>query len=189
MNGRAKIHCDPDTVTEEDHTIQDHETGLFITMQIRSTFSYFPTRKPFDNDFEDGVMVVITPKGATWDAYDRTFADNERSMTNKKGELCPPMYKHKEFVEEDDHVNINSILVIDNNVNRYNVDTVIAAIKTQYVDFQTEKELNLGYQMSEAAATNVKPFSSDWNSAFKSMLVGQDQVSAIILSVSDTLDP
>ena len=79
MNDQAKIYCDPDTVMEEDHTIQNHETGLFITMQIRSTFSYFPTRKPFDNDFEDGVMVVITPEGATWDAYDQTFADNERS--------------------------------------------------------------------------------------------------------------
>ena len=57
VNERAKIHCDPDTVREEDHTIQDHETGLFITIQIRNTFSYFPTRKPFDDDFEDGVMV------------------------------------------------------------------------------------------------------------------------------------
>ena len=161
VNERAKIHCDPDTVTEEDHTIQDHDTGLFITMQIRSTFSYFPTKKIFDEDFEDGVLVVITPEGASWDVYNQTFADNERSITNKKGELRPPMYKHKEFVEEDDHANINSILVIDNDVNRYNVDAVIAAIKTQDVDFQTEKELNFGYRMSKAATTSVKPFSSD----------------------------
>ena len=116
VNDRAKIHCDPGTVTEEDHTIQDRETGLFITMQIRSTFSYFPTRIPFDDDFKDGVVVVITPEGPSWDAYDETFADNERSMTNKKGELRPPMYKHKEFVGEDDHANINSILLLDKNV-------------------------------------------------------------------------
>ena len=43
--------------------------------------------------------------------------------------------------------------------------------------------------MSEAAATSVKPFSSDWNPAFESMPVGQDQVSTIISSVSNTLDP
>ena len=78
VNDRAKIHCDPGTVTEEDHTIQDRETGLFITMQIRSTFSCFPTRIPFDDDFEDGVVVVITPEGPSWDAYDETFANNER---------------------------------------------------------------------------------------------------------------
>ena len=43
--------------------------------------------------------------------------------------------------------------------------------------------------MSEAAATSVKPFSSDWNPAFESMPVGQNQVSTIISSVSNTLDP
>ena len=69
------------------------------------------------------------------------------------------------------------------------VDTVIAAIKTQDMDFQTEKELNLGYWMSEAAATSMKPFSLNWNPAFESMPVGQDQVSAIISLVSNTLDP
>ena len=51
------------------------------------------------------------------ECIDQNFADNEQSMTNRKGELHPPMYKHKEFVEEDDHATINSILVIDDNVN------------------------------------------------------------------------
>ena len=84
VNDQAKIHCDPITVTKKDHTIQDRETGLFITMQIRSTISYFLTRKSFDEDFVDGLMVIITPESATWDAYDQTFADNERSMTFKR---------------------------------------------------------------------------------------------------------
>ena len=106
-------------------------------------------------------MVVITPEGAIWDAYDQTFPDNERSMTNKKGELRPPMYKYKECVGEDDYGNINSILVIDINVNRHDMDAVIAANKTQDVDFQTEKELNLGYHMNVAAVSSIKPFSLD----------------------------
>ena len=99
------------------------------------------------------------------------------------------MYKHKEFVGEDDHANINSILVLDDNVVRYDVEAVIASIQSQDVDFQSRKELDLGILMSEAAATSVKPFSSDWNPDFKSMPVGQDQVSTIISSVSNTLDP
>ena len=43
--------------------------------------------------------------------------------------------------------------------------------------------------MSKAAATAVKPFSSNWNPVIECMSVGQDQVSAIISSVSNTLDP
>ena len=46
MNNKAKIHCTEGTVTEEDHTIQEFNTGLFITLQLRSIFSYFPKRKP-----------------------------------------------------------------------------------------------------------------------------------------------
>ena len=53
----------------------------------------------------------------------------------------------------------------------------------------TEIEVDIGYQTSEAAATAVKPFSSYWNPVFESIPVEQDQVSAIILSVSNTLDP
>ena len=87
VNERAKIHCEPGTVMEEDDTIRERETGLFITMQLRSIFSYFPTRIPLDIDIEDDVVVVMTPEGSTWNTYDQNFEDNERSMTNKKGEL------------------------------------------------------------------------------------------------------
>ena len=50
VNERAKINCKPGTATEEDHTIQEKETGLFITMNLRNIFSYFPTRKPDEED-------------------------------------------------------------------------------------------------------------------------------------------
>ena len=50
VNERAKIHYEPGTATEEDNTIQEKETGLFITMNLRSIFSYFPTRNPDEKD-------------------------------------------------------------------------------------------------------------------------------------------
>ena len=58
-------------------------------MQLRSICSYFLTRKPFEDDIEDGVVVVMTPEGATWDVYNENFVDNKRSMTNKKGSFSP----------------------------------------------------------------------------------------------------
>ena len=82
VNKRAKIHCEEDTVTEEDHTIQECNAGLFITMQLRSIFFYFLSKKPNMDDLDNGVEVIMTPEGSTWDAYDQTFAENEHSMTN-----------------------------------------------------------------------------------------------------------
>ena len=133
-------------------------------------------------------MVVMTPKGATWDVYDQNVADNERFMTNKKGELRPSMYEHKKFVEKDDLANINSIMVMDDQANRHNKDAVIAAFEVQDVDFG-ENEFGFGYSTSKAAASSVKPFSSDLNPIYDVIPVGQDQVSAIITLVSNTLDP
>ena len=63
VNEKVKIHCEPGTPTEKDHTIQGKETGLFITMNLHSIFSYFPTRKSDEEDIEDGVVVVMTPEG------------------------------------------------------------------------------------------------------------------------------
>ena len=113
-------------MTEEDHTIQESETGLFITMQVKSIFSYFPSRKPNVDDLDDGVVVTMTPEGSIWDAYDQNFADNERSMFNWREELRPPKYVHKEFVGENGLANINWIMAFDT-VNRYDMDDVIAA--------------------------------------------------------------
>ena len=68
VNEKAKIHCAPGTATEEDHTIQVKDIGLFITMNLRSIFSYFPTRSPDEEDMEDGVVVFITPEGGNMGA-------------------------------------------------------------------------------------------------------------------------
>ena len=63
VHERAKIHCEEGTVTEMDHTIQGFKTGLFITMQLRSIFAYFPTQKLNLDDLDDGVEVAMTPEG------------------------------------------------------------------------------------------------------------------------------
>ena len=160
VNKKAKIHCKPGTATEEDHTIQEKETGLFITMHLQSIFSYFPTRKPDEEDIEDGVVVFITPEGVTWEPYDESYADNEAALTNKKGEMLPPSYELKEFVTEEDYPNIDSVMVMNDAVNRHDRDAVIATFAVQDVDFD-EEGIGINLRMSEVATAAVKPFSLD----------------------------
>ena len=141
------------------------------------------------DDLDNRVEVTITPDGPIWDAYDETYADNKRSMTNFRGQLRPPRYLHKEFVEEDDIANINSIMEFDT-VNRCDKDAVIAAFEAQDKNITfTEEDIDIGYRASEVAAAAVKPFASDWNPVYESIPVGQNQVSTIISSVSNTIDP
>ena len=108
--------------------IQESKTGLFITMQLKCIFSYFSTWKPTLDDLDDRVEVTMIPEGPIWDAYDQTYVDNERSMTNFRGHLRPPTYLRKLFVEDDDIANINLIMAFGT-VNRCNKDAVIAAFE------------------------------------------------------------
>ena len=89
----AKIHCEPELLTEDTHTIQDLESGLFIPLHLRSTFSYFYSRKPDNNDLCDGIPIIITPEGEEWKPYCPSYAENEESLMNSKGELHPPIYE------------------------------------------------------------------------------------------------
>ena len=97
------------------------------------------------DDLDDGVEVTMTPEGPTWNAYDQTFSNNERSMTNRRGQLRPPKYVHKEFVREDDMTNINSIMAFDTMI-RCDQDAFIAAFDAQDKDMAfTEEEIDSGY--------------------------------------------
>ena len=61
--------------------------------------------------------------------------------------------------------NINSIMAFDT-VNRCDKDAVIAAFEAQDVEF-IEKEIDIGYHVSEIVAAAVKHFSSDWNPVYE----------------------
>ena len=87
--------------------------------------------------------------------------------------MLPPMYKFKEFVTNYDYPNINSIMVMNDTVNRHDRDAIIAAFAVQVVDFN-ENDIGIDLRIPKVAASAVKPFSLDWNSACDTLPVGQD---------------
>ena len=102
--------------------------------------------------------------------------------------MRPSKYELKEFVTEDDYPNIDSVIVMDDEVNRHDRDAVITAFAVQNAGIY-EGGNGIYLRISEVATAAVKPFSLDWNPVYESMPVRQDQVGTIISSVSKTLDP
>ena len=96
--------------------IQELESGLFVPLYLDDIFSVFHTRKPLEEDLEDGVVVLVTPKGITWNPYNETFADNEALMTNAKRDLLPSEYICHELMVDDDHPKIDLVLAMDNHL-------------------------------------------------------------------------
>ena len=72
--------------------------------------------------------MTMTPESPIWDAYDQTYTDNERSMTNFHEHLRPPIFVHTAFVAVGDIANINLIMAFDT-VNCCDKDAVLAAFE------------------------------------------------------------
>ena len=158
-------------------------------MKIRSTFSYFDTQKPTEDDFEVGVLVLFTPESAEQDPYDQSYAEREVSLMNWKGEIDPPYYKHLEMIEEDDYPSLASAIMQEEMVNRKDLDAVIAAFEAQDVDFINEDEAAVVNRTAKVAEAALKPCSIQEEVSYRAMPFGQDQVGTILSSVSNTLDP
>ena len=85
--------------------------------------------------------------------------------------MRPLKYELKKIVTEEDHLNVDSVLVINDAVNRHDRDAIITAFAVHDVDFD-EAGIGINLRMSEVAATAVKPFSIYWNPVYESMPLG-----------------
>ena len=172
-----------------DHTIQDEDSGLLIPLRLRSTFSVFKTWKPTEKELDgSSIPVMLTPNADEWMPYCTSYAENEDTLINKKGELRPPEYVQKTLVDDYDLSTIDSVLGMDIDIDRSNDQAVISAFRSQDVEF-TEETKWLETKMSDAAALSEIPFSLDWKPAYDPMPVAQDQVGIVLSLVSNTLDP
>ena len=102
----------------------------------------------------------MTPEGQYWEPYGESYASNKAALTNSKGEMRPFEYELKEFVTEEDYPNMDSVLVVNDAVNRQDLDAVIAPFAVQDVDFD-KASICINLRMSEVAAAAVKPFILD----------------------------
>jgi hypothetical protein len=78
VNDNPKIHCEHHT--EDDPTIQDTKTGLFIKLNLDGVFSYFHSRKPTHDDLLNAEPVVITPEGTSWNPHSEQYSLNENNL-------------------------------------------------------------------------------------------------------------
>ena len=161
VRDKPNIHCPIDELIEEDHTIQDKDSGLLIPLRLRSTFSIFKTQKSTEEELDgSGIPVMLTPNASEWMPYCTSYAENEDALINKKGELRPPQYVYKSLVTDDDFPNIDSVLSMKIDIDRSDDQAVISAFDSQNVDF-TEENKWLETKMSEASAKSEIPLSLD----------------------------
>ena len=76
---------------------------MVINLKLEGIFSVFETSFPNDLDLEsDTDLVILTPEGKAWNAYCTSYAMNESTFTDNKGNLVPSEYVHQELIDCSD---------------------------------------------------------------------------------------
>jgi len=108
VNERPKIHCNRAQVTEKDHSIYCPQTSLRIPLQLDGIFSYFPTRGLTRDEMEhpeEMPHVLLSPDTQYWDPYNESYAENEASFTDPRGEMVYPTPRSNHvLIEEDEFI-------------------------------------------------------------------------------------
>ena len=86
VNDVPKIHSDDPT--EDHHSISFFDSSLRIPLQLSGVFSYFNTRKPEEKELFECKKLFLTPDSSDWNPHCESFASNERSMLNFRGEIA-----------------------------------------------------------------------------------------------------
>ena len=103
VNEVSKVHCDDPT--EDDHWISFPDSLLWIPLHLTGIFSYFPTRKPEQKELFECKKLFLAPDASNWNPYCKSFAWNEQSMLNFRGEISEKFRWLKDpqiFESEDD---------------------------------------------------------------------------------------
>ena len=60
-----------------------------IPLSIHGVTSYFPTRRPTQQEYEQNVRYELTYETPEWDPQDPLFEEQEASMTGRDGQVRP----------------------------------------------------------------------------------------------------
>ena len=100
VNDMPKIHVKE--ATTEHHSIYFSEHDLRVPLALWGIFSYFPSRKPSNNDLRDCEFILLTPDGPDWNPHSDAYARNEESFLDWRGDLIEPKDQTRVLVDYSD---------------------------------------------------------------------------------------
>ena len=103
VNDVPRIHCG-EGVTRESHSIIVEEPSLRIPLRLDGIFSQFATRgltKEEQLECDCYEHIMLTPDSKQWDPYDESYADNEESFLDWRGELQQAVPRKRRLIFDD----------------------------------------------------------------------------------------
>jgi transposase len=89
LNECPKFLADDPTDHTHALTIPTKDEDYLIPLSIHGVTSYFPTRKPTIQEFEEGHRFELTYESPDWDPQDPALEEQEAAMTDRLGHVRP----------------------------------------------------------------------------------------------------
>ena len=114
VNEVPRIHTKQEEITDETHCIvaraEDNGLDLRIPLKLDGIFSYFTTRKLTEEEVEACEYIPtleLSPDAKDWDPYDSSFANQEESMIDFRGDAILREPKRRKVLDDRDVCEIN----------------------------------------------------------------------------------
>ena len=92
-----KIHMQDPTV--EDHSMIFPDSKLRIPLMLWGIFSYFSSRAPTEDEWQECEHVFLTPDGPNWDPHSDVYARNEENMLDWEGNMVAGNHRARFLVD------------------------------------------------------------------------------------------
>lgn len=158
-----KIHVHDPTV--EDHSIYFKDQDLRIPLSLWGIFSYFPSRKPCEQDQLDDNILFITPDGPEWNPHSDSYARNEESFLDWRGMIIEPKVRQRLIIDE------------------FNVDAFEASLEVGTSEYCSEENKLIDDVCEKATVMMTDAVLPDWDNRI------EDEVTLSLSHVNETLDP
>ena len=146
--------------TEDDHCLILDDGRVRIPLRLDGTMSYFHSRKPQMDEYEQAVssdqLIDLNVNEAEWNPQDHRFSQEEDNMLDFEGKMIEHKYRKRDlFISEgnEKHYNLSTVNVIPENEHR------VAKISQQSVNDGKAQELpeNTCCAVSQSMLTSLDP--------------------------------
>lgn len=161
----AKIHVSDPSISDHSIYFKDHD--LRIPLALWGIFSYFPTRKPTEQDMEDCELILLSPDGPEWNPHSDVFACNEEKFLDWRGDIIGAKDRQRVLIEDSD------------------ADAFVSSLSVAASDYGPEKNAIIDKVCDGATVMAMEAKAPDWDNRN----IIEDEVSPSLCRISNTLDP
>ena len=97
-----------DDPKETDHCLELDDNGMRIPLQLNGIVSYFHTRKPTEDEYEEAIVrdnvISLNVDEEKWDPHDERYARDEECMLDFNGRVIEKEHRQRHLFDDNDVV-------------------------------------------------------------------------------------